>query len=174
MLDPQMSRKFSSDDPGRDLEVDHAFGSPNIRDPLTGSDSTMSQLKNVLGAGALVQEIQQQRQQLAAMLLTGGSSGQPGVGSLNPASLGLGGLGSGLLGSVAAAAGRRASLPTALGLGPTAATKGGGSQPAGRTTPGRNGDASKASQNKLPISSFLANSSQSGGGVSGVARSEAV
>lgn len=175
MNEPQDSKKFVSEDPKKDLEIDHAFGSPSLRDPLAPAAAAagLSQLKNILGpgtsqsgtskyissnptTGALVQEIQQ-RQQLAAMLLAGGTS-QP-TSNLSPA-LGLGGLGAGLLGA------RRASLPSSLGLGHSASVGNGSSAPTTaktlETTP----------QNKLPISSFLANSSQSSSAAA--TRSEAV
>lgn len=91
MLDTESSKKFISEDPTKDLEIDQSFGVPMFAPPTPMAPGTI--VPHVSGysmgdAGALIQDIQQ-RQQFAALQLmaAGGVPGAMGLG-LNPALLG--------------------------------------------------------------------------------------
>jgi len=91
MLDTESSKKFISEDPTKDLEIDQSFGVPMFAPPTPMAPGTIA--PHVSGysmgdAGALIQDIQQ-RQQFAALQLmaAGGVPGAMGLG-LNPALLG--------------------------------------------------------------------------------------
>ena len=192
MPDPQTSRRFTSNDPQNDLKVDAAFGVlPTVLQQQ--SAAPMKSLNSMLGnsqtstttpllspdaaAGALVQEIQH-RQQLAALQLIAGST-SPATSNGLGAALGLGGLGSSLFGGVAAVA-RRSSIPPALsGLSSTTTTATGKSTSGSAVATTSGGTASSSEDqaqpsNNLPISSFLATSSQGSNGIVSTGRSEAV
>ena len=145
MLDSEASKKFISDDPAKDLEIDQAFGMPLISPTVPGQMTPAAitpHLNGYMGdaaAGALMQDIRQ-RQQLAAFQLMA-ASGVPG------AALGLGGLNPALMGGV------RAAIPTA---------------PMALAAP-----APDQQNSSTPISNYLANSTQNSGPKAGP-RSEAV
>lgn len=154
MFDSRESRKFSSEDPSKDLLIDQAFGVPSILPQAPGlvTAPQMGALGGMMGhdpaaAGAFVQEFQQ-RQQLATLQFLAASGGNPN------AQMGLG-FNPALLGSGVASTGRRASVPKNYGAAPTS---------------------SKHQENSLsstPISSYLANSSQNTGGGGSASRTEA-
>jgi hypothetical protein len=95
MLDAEASKKFISEDPAKDLEIDHAFGLPSFAPsavgPLGGPTAIAPHMHGYMGdAGAFMQDIQQ-RQQLAALQLMaagGVPSAAMALGGLNPALLG--------------------------------------------------------------------------------------
>ena len=96
MMDPEASRRFVSDDPSRDLEIDQAFGVPAFTPPAPGvlnpPPTTMAPMNggfmnDPVAAAAAAQEFQQ-RQHLAALQFMN----PLGLG-LNPALLGGAGLG---------------------------------------------------------------------------------
>ena len=98
MMDPEASKKYISDDPSRDLEIDQAFGVPAFSPPapaavLNPPPTTMAPLNggfmNDPVAAAAAQEFQQ-RQHLAALQFMN----PLGLGlTVNPALLGGAGLG---------------------------------------------------------------------------------
>jgi hypothetical protein len=113
MANPQESRRFVSEDPQKDLEVDPLFSSSaNAAAPLANASltSNMSHLTSALpgqqAAEALLQQIHQQRQQFSGIgplvQLLGGGATDPNLSGLQ-----LGSLNSSLLGG-----GRRTSLPS--------------------------------------------------------------
>jgi hypothetical protein len=146
MMDPEASKKFVSDDPSRDLEIDQAFGVPTFTPPATNVVSppptTMAPLNggfmnDPVAAAAAAQEFQQ-RQHLAALQF------------MNPLGLGL------------------TVNPALLGGGPLG---GRGSMPM-LQIPGTGNVQDSQVSSSTPISNYLANSSQGSNKITG--RSEAV
>lgn len=142
--DTEASKKFISEDPAKDLEIDQAFGVPLFAPPIPGTMTPAAIAPHMNGydaatAGALIQDIHQ-RQQLAAfqLMAAGGVPGAMGLGGLNPALL----------------AGMRPGMST-----PTMAV----------ATPGTE----QPQSTSTPISNYLANSTQSSA-AKAVPRSEAV
>lgn len=144
MSDPDSARRFISNDPTKDLEIDQAFGVPSFTPPssnmLSASTGTMSPMNggfmtDSIAAGALAQEFQQ-RQHLAALQF------------MNPLGLGLN---PALLGGAALGARGPMHMLQMAGTG---------------------GNADSQGSSSTPISNYLANSSQGNGKVTG--RSEAV
>jgi len=144
MMDPESSRRFVSDDPSRDLEIDQAFGVPTFTPPapavVSPPPTTMAPLNggymNDPVAAAAAQEFQQ-RQHFAALQFMN----PLGLGlTVNPALLGGAGLGG------------RGGMPMLQ-------------------MPGT-GSVQDQVGSSTPISNYLANSSQGSNKVTG--RSEAV